>query len=443
MKRLVFRGFLCTFVFASLAFSQEKNLQNFSLENAKNSQISQENSHILSTQISQDSQLFAQNQNSQINSQTPQTPRKSPLDEKSQRIYESIAGSDEMGDYTQNVLDPFVATGSLALSASEYASEYFVGEVFAIKLHAKSTEKTDFEFALDFVKNDSLIFLNPSVKFTQNEDDYSAVLYFQALDANAELAQIIVSLKRNKIVFQQAQLNIAPLSFKRINGGKNYSHIVASELGIRHFRSDLFDDKNLVINIELNAKNANLQGFHLNNEKIIEQRVDGLRGDFAESSGFYSAVLPPNTSDFYFEYFDLNAQKMLSYTLKIELSTDKISTQSDLNPKNSSLDFYKRLGLWVFAGIFGLIFAFRRRYAYLIIALVIFGVSFLIGSSNTAKIGILKENSKAQLLPTTQSSYFQANESEAEVEILGQRQDYVKILLKDGRIGWVKKDSLK
>ena len=61
------------------------------------------------------------------------------LDEKGKRVYENIAESDERGDYTQNILDPFVATSSLVLDAKPYKGEYFVGEVFSVELIAKTT----------------------------------------------------------------------------------------------------------------------------------------------------------------------------------------------------------------------------------------------------------------------------------------------------------------
>ncbi len=364
------------------------------------------------------------------------------LDEAGKRVYQGIAESDEKGDYTQNIFEPFVATSSLILSTKPYKSDYFVGEVFAIELTATTTEKTDFELEVEFNKNDSLVFLNPSTKWQQNGDDYTTTLYFEASDVNAQLAQISVNLKRNKETFQQASLNINPMQFKRINGGKNYSHIVAQELEIKHFKSDFFDDKNLVMIVELAAKNANLKNFKLNNDKIIQQRVDGLRGDFNESSAFYSAVFAPNLNELNFSYFNTTAQRLESVNLRVEVSDEKISTQSDLNPKNNSLDLYKRLALWALAGIFGVFFVLKRHYVLLVAALIFFGASFLVGSSNATQMGVLKANSKAQLLPTTQSTHFYTSETDEEVEILGRRDDYVKVLFSSGKIGWVKNEAL-
>ena len=222
-----------------------------------------------------------------------------------------------------------------------------------------------------------------------------------------------MSLKRNKIAFQQASLNINPLQFKRVEGGKNYAHLAAQELEVRHFKSDFFDDKNLVMIVELWAKGANLKNFKLNNEKIIQQRVDGLRGDFNESSAFYSAVFPPNVSQISFSYFNTTTQKLESVSLKVEVSDEKI-----------------------------VLFVVKRHYAFLIAAFIAFLMSFLVGESNDTQKGILKANSKATLLPTAQSTHFYTSERDEEVEILGERKNFIKVLLNDGKIGWVSREAV-
>lgn len=363
------------------------------------------------------------------------------LDEKGQQVYNNIAESDERGDYTQNILDPFVATSSLVLSTKEYKSEYLVGELFTIELTAKTDEKTDFDFELSFNKNDSLVFLNPSVKWQQNGNEYTTTLWFEAKDVNAELLQIVVNLTRNKESFQQASLNISPLQFKRVSAGKNFSHLVAKELVIKRVKSDYFDDKNLVMIVEFEAKEANLKNFWLDNEKLIQQRVDGFRGDFNNSTAFYSAVFSPNLNELHFSYYNTTTQNLESVDLKVELSDEKVSTQTDLNPKNNDLIFYKRLGLWVLAAVFAVIFVFKRNYIFFAIALFAFIISFFIGASNT-QMAILKANSRAKILPTTQSTYFYTSEKDEEVEILGKRKEWVKVLLQDGKIGWVQDENL-
>ena len=363
------------------------------------------------------------------------------LNENDQRLYESIAESDEMSDYTQNVFDPFAATSSLVLSTKDYNSEYFVGELFSIELTAKTDESADFEFELNFEKNKFLNFLNTQTKWEKNANEYTATLYFEAKTVNAELKQIIVSLNRNKEIFQQASLTVNPLQFKRVDAGKNYSQIVAKDLTVRHFKSDFFDNKNLIMTVELSGEGVNLRNFHLNNDKIIMQRIDGLRGDLNSSVAFYSAVFDPSLTELDFSYFNTQTLSLEHTLLRVELSDDKLSTQSDLNPQSSDLDLYKRLFLWALALIGGLVFVFKKSYSFLTLSFISFVLSFFVGGGD-AKVALLKANSKAQLLPTSQSTYFYTSQANEEVEVLDKRKDYIKVLLSSGKIGWVKSEAL-
>ena len=54
----------------------------------------------------------------------------------------------------------------------------------------------------------------------------------------------------------------------------------------------------------------------------------------------------------------------------------------------------------------------------------------------------LKANSKATLLPTAQSTHFYTSERDEEVEILGERKNFIKVLLNDGKIGWVSREAV-
>ncbi|WP_219009789.1 SH3 domain-containing protein, partial [Campylobacter jejuni] len=50
--------------------------------------------------------------------------------------------------------------------------------------------------------------------------------------------------------------------------------------------------------------------------------------------------------------------------------------------------------------------------------------------------------SRAKILPTEPSTYFYTANADEKVEVLGKRQNYIKVLFSDGKIGWVNKDDL-
>ncbi|TQR33165.1 hypothetical protein DMB92_03515 [Campylobacter sp. MIT 99-7217] len=363
------------------------------------------------------------------------------LDDKEKEIYNNILPSDELGNYEENNIDPYIASNSLVLNASDYKGQYFIGEVFSINLQAITNENTLFDFKLEFSKSNDLEFLNPKVKWQKDGNTYQTTLYFQAHSANANLSQIIVSLTRNNDIFQSSILNLNPIEFKRVDVDKNYSQIVAKNLEVSLFKTNYFDDKNLVMIIHLKAQNANLKYFKLKDPQILQQRVDNIQGDFNASSAYYSAVFEPSKQNIEFSYFNTQTQKLENINLKVEISDDdEISTQTDLNPKNNDLNFYKQIALWVLAGICALVFVLRKNYYFFVAALIFFILSFLVDTTTHKQT--LKANTKAKLLPTSQSTSFYISDKEEEVQVLNTRQDYVKILLEDGKIGWVHKDDL-
>jgi len=363
------------------------------------------------------------------------------LDENQKRIYQSVAASDENDFNDENISDEFVATSDLVLSSSAYKKSFFVGEVFKLDIIAKTAQNTDFDFNISLNKNYSLEFLNPNAKWYKiAANSYQTSLYFQAKDSNARFESVEVQLLRNKKIFQKSSLILEPISFKKISADSNYSGIVADSLSAKNARTRYFDDKNLVMVVELSATNANLRNFKLKDSDIAHQRIDSLSGDFNKSSALYSAVFSPSKKSLDFSYFNLLTNKLENISLKVIIEEESpVSTQSDLNPKENSLNIYKQVSLWVLAGLFALVFVWRKNYIFFALAIVAFALSFLFDSSN--KIATLKAGTNAQLLPTANSSYFYKSKSTEKVEILGKRQDYIKVLFKDGKIGWVNKND--
>lgn len=379
--------------------------------------------------------LFCQNESSVF-----EEPRKvKNLGKEEQKIYQNIAPSDEQGDFENNVEDPFIPQSSLVLSAGDYPSKVYVGEVFCIDLFARTTENTNFDFGIELNKNEELEFLNPNPKWEKREENtYETMLCFEAKSPNGYLGEILVKLKRNKETFQEASLKIQPIRFELTPVDKNFSHVVASSLEVKKVKTSRFDDKNVIMMLELNATNANLKSFHIND--IVKQGIENFKGDFNASSAFYYAIFPHFKNNFEFSYFNKDEKKLENIELKLKISDDETSTQSDLSPVSKDFNVYKQYGLWALCFLFAVVFIFKRNFVILFLALVCFALSLLVDTSTHS--GILKAGARVKILPTTPSTYFYTANSDEEVEILNQRKNYVKILLKDGNIGWVSRENL-
>lgn len=365
------------------------------------------------------------------------------LNETELQIYKNISQSEEKEvNIEDTAVNNIRGLSSLALRVLDYKKDYYVGEVFPITIYAKTNENSEFGFRVDLDKNNDLAFLNKDVKWEKVQGEYKASLWFEAKSTNAKLNNIKISLTRNKVPFQDTTLNIENIRFKRVNADKNYANLVASELKVKKFRTNRFDDKNLVMIVELSAKNANLNNFNIANDTtLVKQRIDNVNGDFNSSSAFYSAIFAPSKNELSFSYFNTQSNKLEEINLAVELrSNETVNTQSDLNPTVNAMDFYKQLALWIIAAVCAFVYIFKRSYVFLAIALIVFILSFFVVSSSYK--ATIKANTSAKLLPTENSTYFYTSSQEEEVDVLTSRQNYKKVLFKNGKIGWVDEKDL-
>lgn len=355
-----------------------------------------------------------------------------------QKIYKNIAPSDENTDFESEISDPFISQSSLVLQTNDYPTKVFVGEVFSVILSAKTTENTDFDFNISVQKNEDLEFLNPDAKWEFENGNYKTSLWFEAKTPNALLEQIQIQLLRNKQAFQQASINITPIKFEPTPSNKDYSHLVASSLEIGKVKTSIFDDENLIMMLELSVRDANLKSFFMDN--IAKQGVENIKGDFNSSNGFYYAIFPNSKTNFTFSYFNKESKKLENINLKLKISDDELSTQSDLNPTNKNFSIYKQYALWAITLLLAVLFVWLKNYFLLFLALVSFALSFLL-DTNT-QTALLKAGTRVKILPTNPSTFFYTANSNEKVEILGKRQNYVKILFQNGQIGWVQNVDL-
>ncbi|MDO4674488.1 SH3 domain-containing protein [Campylobacter sp.] len=354
------------------------------------------------------------------------------LPEQTQKFYQNVAPSDELDDFEKERSDPFVSRGDLALELEDYADKFYVGEVFALELHAKTTEETNFDFQISPLKNEDLLFLNPNPKWDKVNGGYKSTLWFEAKSPNANLDQIIVELLRNNKAFEKASINVADLRFESPPSAPNFSHLVASSLEVKKVKTSHFNDKDVIMMLELDVKNANLKSFFM--QGMQRQGIENLKGDFNASTGFYYAIFPAHKNEFSFSYFNKESKKLENFKLKLQISDNEISTQSDLNPTSKSYNLYKQYALWALALILAALFVWKKGYFILASALLSFALGFLMDTNTQS--ATLKSGARVQILPTENSTLFHTAESSQRVEILAKRGRYTKILLNDGKIGW-------
>ncbi|MCR4942809.1 MAG: SH3 domain-containing protein [Campylobacter sp.] len=334
-----------------------------------------------------------------------------------------------------------IVTKELILKAVKVPKSVFVGEIFQVSIEADTQSEFDFKFTTNIDENDIKL-LNPNgVEWiNQGDSKYLGTLFLQAKNTKVKHLKLELSISRNDQTYQKSNLNVYLPRFKEIRSRTDFNHIVANELEVKKFKTSKFDENSLIMIVELAGKNIDIASFHLDDKTILKQGVDTIVGDFSSQSAYYFAVFKPNKTTLDFSYYNLEKQKFESFSLPVSVEEDDVSTQIGLNPKQSEFSTYKNVILYTLSALFLVLTFIRKRFSYLIATVLCIAAS--IYAYNPFSKGILKANVNVKILPTTKSTIFYTSKQNENIEILNEKNDYVKILFDDDKIGWVKKDDI-
>lgn len=214
--------------------------------------------------------------------------------------------------------------------------------------------------------------------------------------------------------------------------------VIASSLKVNKYKTTQFNDKNHIIVIEMEAKDSNLGDFKLN--WVQKDGIDSFQDNLPFFKIFYYAIIPNYQKNFVFSYFNSEKNDFEKISLPIVVDADEVSTQIGLNPKESSLQAYKN-GFYAFIILsFVVLFIRRRKFIYI---LLIVALLLLIFYDKTPINDIkIEPNTKVKILPTENSTIFHTIDRPMYAERLAVKKEYIKILLPNGKIGWIKEKSV-
>lgn len=334
-----------------------------------------------------------------------------------------------------------VQPNEIIIKALNTPKQVYVGQIFSFTLSVDIQDNITVDLQTVLPETENLKWLSSNLRWDNDgKGVYKAQIYAEASAKAVQNPKITVNLKRNGEFFQTANLTLSLPQIVALKSGEKYNRVVAQNLEVKKYKTNKFDDKNLIMIVEVNAQKGNIADFFIEDKDIIKQGVDSASGEFDAQSGYYFAIFSPEKTSIDFNYFSLAKKDFVSFSLPVIVEDDEISTQIGLNPKQSKFEIYKNIGVYALFGIFLITFLFKRDAIFLI---VVVGLgAYILYSYNPFGGATLKQNINVKILPTQNSSVFYTSKAQQKVEILGEREDYVKILLDDGKIGWVKKDDI-
>lgn len=354
-----------------------------------------------------------------------------------------IAPTDEQNlNIKDDDLKDEIRITDLILTTSKVPQTAYVNQIYKLSLKADIQQDITVDLNLTLNKTPSLKWLNEKKYswFQTRGGLFETTLFFEANDTQAKLNDINVIMTRNGDFFQKASKKAPNPKFTPVPTKENYTHIVADELKVISHKTTDFDDKTNMMTIQLSVKNGDLSSFYIQNDQILRQNVSSINGPLENQRGFAFLIFDKNVTNVTFSYFNLQTQKFENFSLNVKIEKDDLSTQTDINPQESSFKTYKIIVIFTFVGVLIVMFLTSRNLTPLIIALVIVGAYFYFQKQTST--GFIAQNTQVKILPIKNSTIFYISKERENVKIFDEKADFVKIMLSDGKIGWVKKESI-
>ncbi len=354
-----------------------------------------------------------------------------------------IAPTDEQNlNIKDDDLKDEIRITDLILTTSKVPQTAYVNQIYKLSLKADIQQDITVDLNLTLNKTPSLKWLNEKKYswFQTRGGLFETTLFFEANDTQAKLNDINVIMTRNGEFFQKASKKAPNPKFTPVPAKENYTHIVADELKVISHKTTDFDDKTNMMIIQLSVKNGDLSSFYIQNDQILRQNVSSINGPLENQRGFAFLIFDKNVTNVTFSYFNLQTQKFENFSLNVKIEKDDLSTQTDINPQESSFKTYKIIVIFTFVGVLIVMFLTSRNLTPLIIALVIVGAYFYFQKQTST--GFIAQNTQVKILPIKNSTIFYISKERENVKIFDEKADFVKIMLSDGKIGWVKKESI-
>lgn len=343
--------------------------------------------------------------------------------------------SSELGEIYQKI-EP----KELDITSTLSMKHAYIYQIFNVKLRVNTKQKLKFDFRINANITDLEMLTQNPEWYEVSNGVYETTIWFEAVGLDAKIDLFEINLWRNDELFQSKNVEIQLPKIKDLARDKNFANIVASDLVVRSIKSSSFDDNNNIVRIDFEVKNANLSLFSLNNN-FKKQGIENIKGTFDRQSGDYFAIVPKYQKSIDFNYFNSKSSMFVHNSLKIEVKDDYISTQIDLNPKNSDFEKYKQITIYAIIVLCLVFFiVYRSYYAFLVGVLLII---YAVYDAKPFNDVTLLANSQVQILPTRNSIVFYTSKSNEEVKAILKQGRYTKIMLSDNKIGWVKNENIK
>jgi len=336
-----------------------------------------------------------------------------------------------------------IESKELYLEYNSYPQRVFTGQKFDVTLKALilKSHKTYDKIVTTFTRENNIEILTKDIVWTKNEaSEYFTTISYKVFNEDFVLPKITLALAKDEEIIDFISIDSPEIQYEKIAVNQQlFSKVLAKNLEIFTVKTKQYTNNILHTTINLKATNGNLEDFILNSYGE-EQGIDSLSDMYPVQNLYYYVMIPSHKKQIKFTYYNTDLKDFVMMTIPIILDEELVSTQTELNPYNSSVLIYKQALSGLFLALFIIVFIIKRKNIYLVfITLFIILLAYLFIPNK--KI-LLKENIKVYILPTNNSTIFKSLESKEIVEIVNENEKFIKVLFKNESIGWIKKNDI-
>jgi len=329
---------------------------------------------------------------------------------------------------------------NLYLSYIEVPTNVYKNQKFEIKIEALVATNSFTDLKTSFSGQSNIEILNPNSQWQAlSEDRYINSYYFKVKSAKFVLPTLSVSLLNENNVIDTSKLEAPSIKFLNIRKSDDkYANIVADNIIVKAYKTRQYNNNDALTIIDIEAINSNLADFSLKN--IEEQGISNLKEVDNIENLVYYFVTPIYQKDLIFTYFNTSLNSFKAIKIPLILQNELVSTQTDLNPNDSSFEKYKKIAAIIVFVILLLLFVWKRWKILLILTAISFIIAVTYNLPN--ELGTVKKDSLVYILPTKNSTVFFRADNDMKVEILRKKEHFIKVLcIENGFIGWIKEES--
>lgn len=347
-------------------------------------------------------------------------------------------------DYFQEVItEELESAKSLYVSYIYFPKIIYKNQRFEIDVKALVTNGTFDRLETRFIDSLNMQVLNPDSSWKKIDNNtFKNKFYFKASETQFKLPTFQVIIYKDGFVKEIAYLKPDELTFSEIaKNDKKFSNVIAKSLKINTYKTKQYNNNELITILDIESMDSNLEDFYI--QSIEEQGISSISDTYPLQKVLYYLVVPVHTKVIEFKYYSLLKNRLETIKVPIVLEEGLVSTQTDLNPNKSNLLFYKRVLFSALTVCFVGLFVWKRKYIFLILALVMLIIFILLAMPN--KVSYIKNNSVVYILPTKNSTIFFKTEKTNRVEVVSKKDDFIKIMFElNGKsiIGWVKEENI-